>query len=125
MKHSYAVNPELKDMKSATFKDAAGNTTVTDGNGITITPGSANPNNLNAGPVSLTKDGLNNGNNQLKGIAPGTDDTDAVNVSQLKASNARIGDAIGQVAGEVQRVGAHAAAMAALKPIQYDPLEPR
>ena len=121
---SYAVNPELKDMKSATFKDAAGNTTVTDGNGITITPGSTNPNNPNAGPISLTKDGLNNGNNQLKGIAPGTDDTDAVNVSQLKASNARIGDAIGQVAGEVQRVGAHAAAMAALKPIQYDPLEP-
>ena len=121
---SYAVNPELKNMKSATFKDAAGNTTVTDGNGITITPGSANPNNPNAGTISLTKDGLNNGNNQLKGIAPGTDDTDAVNVSQLKASNARIGDAIGQVAGEVQRVGAHAAAMAALKPIQYDPLEP-
>ena len=121
---SYAVNPELKDMKSATFKDAAGNTTVTDGNGITITPGSANPNNPNAGTISLTKDGLNNGNNQLKGIAPGTDDTDAVNVSQLKVSNARIGDAIGQVAGEVQRVGAHAAAMAALKPIQYDPLEP-
>ena len=121
---SYAVNPELKDMKSATFKDAAGNTTVTDGNGITITPGSANPNNPNAGPVSLTKDGLNNGTNQIKGVAPGTDDTDAVNVSQLKASNARIGDAIGQVAGEVQRVGAHAAAMAALKPIQYDPLEP-
>ncbi|MFQ8945131.1 ESPR-type extended signal peptide-containing protein [Veillonella rogosae] len=121
---SYAVNPELTDMKSATFKDAAGNTTVTDGNGITITPGSANPNKPNAVPVSLTKDGLNNGNNQLKGIAPGTDDTDAVNVGQLKASNAKIGDAIGQVAGEVQRVGAHAAAMAALKPIQYDPLEP-
>ena len=121
---SYAVNPELKDMKSATFKDADGNTTVTNGNGMTITPGSANPNNPNAGAVSLTKDGLNNGNNQLKGIAPGTDDTDAVNVGQLKASNAKIGDAIGQVASEVQRVGAHAAAMAALKPIQYDPLEP-
>ena len=121
---SYAVNPELKDMKSATFKDAAGNTTVTNGNGMTITPGGTNPNNPNAGAVSLTKDGLNNGNNQLKGIAPGTDDTDAVNVGQLKASNAKIGDAIGQVAGEVQRVGAHAAAMAALKPIQYDPLEP-
>ena len=121
---SYAVNPELTDMKSATFKDADGNTTVTNGNGMTITPGSANPNKPNAGPVSLTKDGLNNGNNQLKGIAPGTDDTDAVNVGQLKASNAKIGDAIGQVAGEVQRVGAHAAAIAALKPIQYDPLEP-
>ena len=121
---SYAVNPELTDMKSATFKDAAGNTTVTNGNGITITPGSVNPNNPNAGPVSLTKDGLNNGNNQIKGVAPGSDDTDAVNIGQLKASNAKMGDAIGQVAGEVQRVGAHAAAMAALKPIQYDPLEP-
>ena len=121
---SYAVNPELTDMKSATFKDAAGNTTVTNGNGITITPGSANPTNPHAGPVSLTKDGLNNGNNQIKGVAPGTDPTDAVNVAQLNASNANTSQAINQVAGEVQRVGAHAAAMAALKPIQYDPLEP-
>ena len=121
---SYAVNPELTDMKSATFKDASGNTTVTNGNGMTITPGSANPNNPNAGPVSLTKDGLHNGNNQIKGVAPGTDPTDAVNVSQLNVSNANTSQAINQVAGEVQRVGAHAAAMAALKPIQYDPLEP-
>ena len=121
---SYAVNPELTDMKSATFKDAAGNTTVTNGNGMTITPGSANPTNPHAGPVSLTKDGLNNGNNQIKGVAPGTDPTDAVNVSQLNASNANTSQAINQIAGEVQHVGAHAAAMAALKPIQYDPLEP-
>ena len=121
---SYAVNPELTDMKSATFKDAAGNTTVTNGNGMTITPGSANPNNPNAGPVSLTKDGLHNGNNQIKGVAPGTDPTDAVNVSQLNTSNANTSQAINQIAGEVQHVGAHAAAMAALKPIQYDPLEP-
>ena len=121
---SYAVNPELTDMKSATFKDTAGNTTVTNGNGITITPGSANPTNPHAGPVSLTKDGLNNGNNQIKGVAPGTDPTDAVNVSQLNASNANTSQAINQIAGEVQHVGAHAAAMAALKPIQYDPLEP-
>ena len=121
---SYAVNPELTDMKSATFKDASGNTTVTNGNGITITPGSANPTNPHAGPVSLTKDGLNNGNNQIKGVAPGTDPTDAVNVSQLNTSNANTSQAINQIAGEVQHVGAHAAAMAALKPIQYDPLEP-
>ena len=121
---SYAVNSELTDMKSATFKDAAGNTTVTNGNGITITPGSANPTNPHAGPVSLTKDGLNNGNNQVKGVAPGTDPTDAVNVSQLNTSNANTSQAINQIAGEVQHVGAHAAAMAALKPIQYDPLEP-
>ena len=121
---SYAVNPELTNMTSATFKDAAGNTTVTNGNGITITSGSANPTNPHAGPVSLTKDGLNNGNNQIKGVAPGTDPTDAVNVSQLNTSNANTSQAINQIAGEVQHVGAHAAAMAALKPIQYDPLEP-
>ena len=121
---SYAVNPELTNMTSATFKDAAGNTTVTNGNGITITPSSANPTNPHTGPVSLTKDGLNNGNNQIKGVAPGTDPTDAVNVSQLNASNANTSQAINQIAGEVQHVGAHAAAMAALKPIQYDPLEP-
>ena len=121
---SYALNPELKDMKSATFKDGDGNTMVTNGNGMTITPGAANPTNPNAGPVSLTKDGLNNGNNQLKGIAPGTDDTDAVNVAQLRQSNANISQAIDKVASETQRVGAQAAAMAALKPIQYDPLEP-
>ncbi len=93
---SYAVNPELTNMASATFKDAAGNTTVTNGNGITITPGSANPTNPYAGPVSLTKDGLNNGNNQIKGVAPGTDPTDAVNVSQLNASNANTSQAINQ-----------------------------
>ena len=121
---SYAVNPELTNMTSATFKDAAGNTTVTNSNGITITPGSANPTNPHAGPVSLTKDGLNNGNNQIKGVAPGTDPTDAVNVAQLNASNTNTSQAINQIAGEVQHVGAHAAAMAALKPIQYDPLEP-
>ena len=122
---SYAVNPELTNMTSATFTDTTtGNTTVMNSNGITITPSGANPTNPHAGPVSLTKDGLNNGNNQIKGVAPGTDPTDAVNVSQLNASNANTSQAINQVAGEVQHVGAHAAAMAALKPIQYDPLEP-
>ena len=122
---SYAVNPELTNMTSATFTDTAtGNTTVMNSNGITITPIGANPTNPYAGPVSLTKDGLNNGNNQIKGVAPGTDPTDAVNVAQLNASNANTSQAINQLAGEVQHVGAHAAAMAALKPIQYDPLEP-
>ena len=122
---SYAVNPELTNMTSATFTDTAtGNITVMNSNGITITPSGANPTNPHAGPVSLTKDGLNNGNNQIKGVAPGTDPTDAVNVAQLNASNANTSQAINQLAGEVQHVGAHAAAMAALKPIQYDPLEP-
>ena len=103
-------------------KDAAGNTSVVNGSGVTITP--ANPQNPNAGTVSLTTEGLNNGNNQIKGVAAGTADTDAVNLGQLKKSNAQLANAIANVESETQRVGAHAAAMSALKPIQYDPLEP-
>ena len=102
-----------------TVKDAAGNSTAINGGGMTITPADAT-----ASPVSLTVDGLNNGGNQIHGVAPGTADTDAVNVSQLKASNAGLQEAVNRVGTETQRVGAHAAAMAALKPIQYDPLEP-
>ena len=83
-----------------------------------------NPANSAASPVSLTVDGLNNGGNQIHGVAPGTADTDAVNVSQLKETKAGLQQAINNVGVETQRVGAHAAAMAALKPIQYDPLEP-
>ena len=102
-----------------TVKDAAGNATTVNGAGMTI-----NPANSAANPVSLTVDGLNNGGNQIHGVAPGTADTDAVNVSQLKETKAGLQQAINNVGVETQRVGAHAAAMAALKPIQYDPLEP-
>ena len=102
-----------------TVKDAAGNSTTVNGAGMTITPANAA-----AKPVSLTVDGLNNGGNQIHGVAPGTADTDAVNVSQLKEAKAGLQQAINDVSAETQRVGAHAAAMAALKPIQYDPLEP-
>ena len=102
-----------------TVKDAAGNSTTVNGAGMTITPANAA-----ASPVSLTVNGLNNGGNQIHGVAPGTADTDAVNVSQLKDTKAGLQQAINNVGAETQRVGAHAAAMAALKPIQYDPLEP-
>ena len=102
-----------------TVKDAAGNATTVNGAGMTI-----NPANSAASPVSLTVDGLNNGGNQIHGVAPGTANTDAVNVSQLKETKAGLQQAINNVGVETQRVGAHAAAMAALKPIQYDPLEP-
>ena len=115
---SYAVNSVLSGMTSATFTDPAGNITITNGNGITIAPAGGAPS------VSLTKDGLNNGGNKITNVAPGQAPTDAVNMSQLQGiGNGQVA-AINQVATEVERVGAHAAAMAALKPIQYDPLEP-
>ena len=108
---------DLKGLETVTTKDAAGNTTVMNGGGVTITPASGNA-------VSLTKDGLNNGGNTITNVAAGVNGTDAVNVNQLKGATDKMVNAINAVAGETQRVGAHAAAMSALKPIQYDPLEP-
>ena len=70
-----ALNPNL-NVTSVTTTDAAGNKTVTNGSGVTITPASGNP-------VSLTTGGLNNGGNKITNVAAGTDGTDAVNVSQL------------------------------------------
>ena len=108
---------DLKGLTSVTTKDAAGNSTVVNGSGVTITPASGNI-------VSLTKDGLNNGGKTISNVGPGVNGTDAVNVNQLKGVTEGMANAINSVAGETQRVGAHAAAMSALKPIQYDPLEP-
>ena len=108
---------DLKGLETVTTKDATGNTTVMNGGGVTITPASGNA-------VSLTKDGLNNGGNTITNVGPGVNGTDAVNVNQLKGATDGLANAINSVAGETQRVGAHAAAMSALKPIQYDPLEP-
>ena len=65
-------------------------------NGLTIANGAANA------PVSLTKDGLNNGGNKVTNVAKGTADTDGVNVSQLKpvakALNTNIDPTTGEVA---------------------------
>ena len=108
---------DLKGLTSVTTKDAAGNSTVVNGSGVTITPASGNT-------VSLTKDGLNNGGKTISNVGPGVNGTDVVNVNQLKGVTEGMANAINSVAGETQRVGAHAAAMSALKPIQYDPLEP-
>ena len=77
-----ALNPNL-NVTSVTTTDAAGNKTVTSGSGVTITPAAVGSN-----PVSLTTSGLNNGGNKITNVKAGEDNTDAVNVSQLKAAQA-------------------------------------
>ncbi len=73
---------ELRDLTNATF--ISGNSqSVIDGNGFTITSNVAGKN-----PVSLTDNGLNNGNNTITHVANGTNGTDAVNKNQLDAVNA-------------------------------------
>ena len=79
-----ALNPNL-NVTSVTATDSAGNKTVTNGSGVTITPAAGNP-------VSLTTGGLNNGGNKITNVAEGTAGTDAVNVSQLN-------QALGAIAG--------------------------
>ena len=63
-------------------KVTVGGSVLTD-NGLTVGNGKAGK------PVSLTKDGLDNGGNKVTNVAKGTADTDAVNVAQLKAAAAK------------------------------------
>ena len=79
--------------------------------------------------VRFGTQGIDAGDQVISGVKAGVADSDVVTVKQLKDSISNVGgnelkQAINSVAVETQRVGAHAAAMAALKPIQYDPLEP-
>jgi len=119
-----AKDLNLKDGSTTYTKTVPGtNTTIpytvdtkVDGGGITITP-SINGQPVPGHTVSLTENGLNNGNNTITNVAPGINGTDAVNVNQLR-------NAMHSIDGKIADVGAASAAMAGLKPLQYDPLEP-
>ena len=152
--------------QSTAFQSAAGNiNVVADGNdtltvklnkdlkGINSIKNSDNGPalNFNAGDLSVTGGNLNMGGNKITNLGKGTDDTDAVNLKQLKDSRTIVKSTDGSVGvresesadgakvydlstgasprfdeltDEIGRVGAQGAALAALKPIQYDPLEP-
>ena len=73
-KFTYSLNPVLTGLTSAEFKDAAGNKTVIDGNGVTVTPVTQGKE-----AVSLTTTGLNNGGNAISNVAsnlPSTKNSD-------------------------------------------------
>ena len=152
--------------ESTAFQSAAGNiNVVADGNdtltvklnkdlkGINSIKNSDNGPalNFNAGDLSVTGGNLNMGGNKITNLGKGTNDTDAVNLKQLKDSRTIVKSTDGSVGvresesadgakvydlstgasprfdeltDEIGRVGAQGAALAALKPIQYDPLEP-
>ena len=109
---------------------------------------------FNTGDIAISGGNLNMGGNKITNVGPGTDGTDAVNLNQLKAArtvvtskdgsvtvtsnenqathemtydlkvNGAHDPRVDQLNEEIGRVGAQGAALAALKPIQYDPLEP-
>lgn len=102
---------------SLTVKEIkAGNTTV-DGNGVSIKDG-----------PSMTKDGIDGGGKKITNIADGTDAGDAVSKKQLDEAVAANGNNMGRIVSgmnklndRMERVGAGAAALAALHPQGYDP----
>ena len=77
----------VQTAEGITTTDAAGNTYIQNGQGITLTPSDKTKS-----PVKLTNTGLDNGGNKITGVGKGTDDTDAVNVSQLKDVEAKVGN---------------------------------
>ncbi|TPG98508.1 hypothetical protein EUX54_07700 [Haemophilus haemolyticus] len=81
-----AEKVNLGDKGSVTIGD-----TVVNNNGITINS-PADLNNVTNKTVSLTNQGLNNGGNKITNVAEGKDDTDAVNVKQLKDFKAEVAD---------------------------------
>lgn len=90
-----------------------GDTTITTG-GMTIQNGSAGQD------VTLNKDGLNNGGNKITNVALGdisSTSTDAVNGSQLYGTETRIN----RLGNRINHVGAGAAALAGLHPLDFDP----
>ena len=89
-----------KNITVATSDDVAFNKvtvgdSVLNGNGLTIANGATNA------PVSLTKNGLDNGGNKASNIAKGIADTDAVNVEQLKPIAAALNTTVNPTTGEV------------------------
>ena len=75
------LGKELTGLTSAEFKNAGGDKTVINGNGLIVVP--ATP---TASPISITKDGISVGDKVIKNVRPGAitkTSTDAINGSQL------------------------------------------
>ena len=71
--------------------------------------------------VKITNSNVSMGGQQIHDVAPGTSDTDAVNVSQLKGLVSGVDGAVNRLNNRLNRVGAGAAALAALHPLDFNP----
>ncbi|MDU8949654.1 MAG: YadA-like family protein [Veillonella sp.] len=71
----------LSGLTSSTFTTASGNTTVINGDGVTITPSGTG-----ASAISMTTDGINAGGTEIKNIADGTAATSAVSKGQMETA---------------------------------------
>ena len=102
-KFTYSLNPELRGLKSAQFKNDAGDTTDINGAGVTVTPVTAGKQ-----PVSLTTAGLNNGGNAISNVAgnlPSTKNNDAT-IGASNATTSQAAPALGNAANQVNPTNA-------------------
>lgn len=107
------LSSELKGLTSVT----TGNTTMSS-DGIKITSAGEGTH-----AVEITSSNVSMGGQQIHDVAPGTSDTDAVNVSQLKGLVSGVDGAVNRLNNRLNRVGAGAAALAALHPLDFNPEE--
>ena len=109
------LNDEIDVNKVTAGTVSVGNTTITT-NGLTIKDG-----------PSITKTGIDGGNQKVTGVAAGeisSTSKDAVNGSQLFATNQQVAQnaqSISKLGNRINKVGAGAAALAALHPLDFDP----
>ncbi|WP_114892121.1 YadA-like family protein [Haemophilus haemolyticus] len=102
-KFTYSLNPNLTGLTSAEFKDAAGNKTVIDGNGVTVKPVTQGKE-----AVSLTTSGLNNGGNAISNVAsnlPSTKNSDAA-TGPSNATKSQDAPTLGNTANQVNPTNA-------------------
>ena len=102
-KFTYSLNPELRGLKSAQFKNDAGDTTDINGAGVTVTPVTAGKQ-----PVSLTTTGLNNGGNAISNVAgnlPSTKNNDAT-TGASNATTSQAAPMLGNAANQVNPTNA-------------------
>ena len=123
------LSSELKGLTSVT----TGNSTLNnDGLTITNSEGKAGTTITNSGikiaangdnthDVEIGNSNVSMGGQQIHDVAAGTSATDAVNVGQLSMFANNVGSAINKLDNRVNRVGAGAAALAALHPLDFDP----
>ena len=123
------LSSELKGLTSVT----TGNSTLNnDGLTINNSEGKAGTTITNSGikiaangdnthDVEIGNSNVSMGGQQIHDVAAGTSTTDAVNVGQLSMFANNVGSAINKLDNRVNRVGAGAAALAALHPLDFDP----
>ena len=125
-KNEYTITlaKDLKDLNSISTKTVNASEKVTVGDNVTINNEGLT---IKEGP-SVTTKGIDAGGKTITNVADGKADTDAVNVRQLNAIANRsdqniaiLGGKVSELDGRIDRVGAGAAALAALHPLDFDP----